>query len=98
MSDGDERRCLEATVQGRVQGVWFRASTQERARELGLTGWVKNNPDGSVSLMAHGTASQLEQLVSFLHDGPPLAEVTGVEVQWTQPGEPLHDFVIQRGG
>lgn len=70
------RRCL---VSGRVQGVWFRASTRDEALRLGLTGYAKNLPDGRVEVLACGPAEALDALGRWLHQGPPLAEVTAVE-------------------
>lgn len=70
---------LNITVRGRVQGVSFRASTAEQAECLGLQGWVCNQPDGSVYLEAEGEADALEELLDWLHQGPPAAEVTQVD-------------------
>ena len=70
--------CRHYLVSGRVQGVWYRASTCERARELGLSGWVRNLPDGRVELIASGPRAQLEALEHWLWQGPPMARVTAV--------------------
>lgn len=67
-------------INGRVQGVFFRASTAERARVLGLTGRARNCPDGSVEVLAAGAPADLAQLIEWLHHGPPLARVERVEV------------------
>src|SRR3989304_3720452 len=56
-------------IHGRVQGVFFRASTMDKARELGLTGWVRNNPDGSVELVAEGCGEGVEKIVEWSHAG-----------------------------
>jgi len=74
-----------AVVRGRVQGVWFRASTAERARALGLRGRAVNRPDGSVLVQAAGDAKALERLVEWLHKGPPMARVDAVEVEAIDP-------------
>jgi acylphosphatase len=68
-------------VKGRVQGVYFRASTVQQARHLGLTGWVMNCPDGSVEVLAEGPSDKLEDLVAWCGQGPPGARVEGVELQ-----------------
>ena len=68
-------------IVGKVQGVWYRASTQQKAAELGLAGWVKNNPDGSVLLQAQGELSALSALEQWCWQGPPLAKVTKVSKQ-----------------
>ena len=70
-----------ARVRGRVQGVFYRASTCDRAAELGLVGWVRNCPDGSVELEAEGPGEKVEQLITWCRSGPPGARVTGVEVE-----------------
>jgi acylphosphatase len=78
------RRCL---VAGRVQGVWFRSSTQQQARALGLTGSAVNLPDGRVEVIACGDATAVETLSAWLWQGPELAQVSDVEcMPWTDPG------------
>lgn len=75
-------------VRGRVQGVFFRASTCERAREIGLRGWVRNLPDGRVEVVAEGEPSALEALEVWLRQGPPMARVDDVTHEKTEsPGE-----------
>lgn len=69
-------------VTGRVQGVFFRAFTRERALALGLTGWVKNLPDGRVEVLVEGERSQVEQLIAALKQGPPHSYVERAEVLW----------------
>lgn len=68
-------------VKGRVQGVYFRASTVQQARHLGLTGWVMNRRDGSVEVLAEGPSDRLEELVAWCGQGPPGARVERVELQ-----------------
>ena len=72
---------IHAKVTGIVQGVYFRASTRDTARALGLTGWVKNMPDGSVELEAEGPEDRITQLVIWLNQGPQYARVENVEVK-----------------
>ena len=72
--------CRRFVVSGRVQGVFYRASTQDTARRLGLTGWVRNLADGRVELVACGPEGKLAELERWLWQGPPNAEVVSVEV------------------
>lgn len=73
---------FSATITGRVQGVSFRYYTQEYAEQLGLTGWVKNLPNGAVAVWAEGPRADLEKLLAWLHHGPPSARVQTVQVEW----------------
>jgi len=66
-------------VAGRVQGVSFRYHTVQQAERLGLTGWVRNHDDGSVRLEVQGPSSVVDELVRWLHEGPPHARVDGVQ-------------------
>ncbi|MCF2515356.1 acylphosphatase [Sphingomonas sp. G124] len=68
-------------VTGRVQGVFFRAWTAEQARALGVTGWVRNCPDGSVTGHLGGEEPAVQQLIELLHQGPPSAQVAAVDVE-----------------
>jgi acylphosphatase len=68
-------------VSGRVQGVGFRWFVEKHAVEIGVTGWVRNEDDGRVQVYAVGTSDQLNQLAGFLHRGPRMADVRGVEEQ-----------------
>jgi len=82
MSSADSAHRLvrvHARVRGHVQGVYFRASTQEEARRLGLAGWVRNRRDGTVELVAEGTRAQIDALLDYVAVGPPLATVREVE-------------------
>lgn len=67
------------TVSGKVQGVWFRASTREQALVLGLSGYVRNISDGRVQVEAQGNIDVLDKLEQWLQHGPPMAKVSGVE-------------------
>ena len=87
-------QCHRFTVTGRVQGVWFRQSTLERATELGLTGWVRNRADGRVELLACGEAKALEQLRLWLWEGPRMAEVSGVDEEAAADTPPA-DFSVR---
>ncbi|MHB8455103.1 MAG: acylphosphatase [Acidiferrobacterales bacterium] len=71
-------RCSRFVVSGRVQGVFFRAATRNEAQRLGLTGWVRNQDDGTVEVVACGAEQELGQLENWLWQGPPNARVTAV--------------------
>ena len=72
-------KCIHCYISGRVQGVFFRASTQKQALSLGLSGWAKNLPDGRVEVLACGDQQALAQLRQWLRRGPSIAQVTHVE-------------------
>jgi acylphosphatase len=81
----DARRAIRCVVAGRVQGVYYRAATVERASELGLGGWVKNLADGRVEAVASGPLEALTEFAAWLWQGPPAARVTSVQVEeWTE--------------
>jgi acylphosphatase len=85
---------LHAIVRGRVQGVSFRHYTHQRAKELGLTGWVRNLPDGTVEVTAEGERETLEQLLGFLDTGPLGAHVVHVLKHWQPASDQYHDFDV----
>jgi acylphosphatase len=76
---------VEVVVTGRVQGVAFRAYCQQEATRCGVTGWVRNQPDGSVAAHFEGPATAVERMVGWCREGPSYAVVTGVDVRPTQP-------------
>jgi acylphosphatase len=82
-------------VRGRVQGVFYRARTKEKAIELELNGWVKNRMDGTVEIVAEGTKEDLERLVDWSKYGPEDAHVTKVEVKWQPFVDEFSDFTVQ---
>ena len=96
MADPEDRVRVRLAIDGRVQGVFFRTSTLEEATRLGLTGWVRNCPDGSVEVVAEGQKKKIDDLVSWCHHGPPGAHVRDVLLQWEEPKEEFQDFRIRR--
>jgi len=86
---------LEANICGRVQGVSFRYYTQVEASQLELTGWVRNEPDGSVSVVAEGTEPHLEKFLTFLERGPRSARVRQVSSSWKKASREFKDFSIR---
>lgn len=88
-----DKMCVHCFVSGLVQGVWFRAATEEQATRLGLTGWVRNLPDGRVEVLGCGAREQVLALCEWLKHGPTRAKVSGLtveELEWKDYGQ----FVI----
>lgn len=76
---------LRAIIHGRVQGVGFRFFACQEAKDLGLTGYVRNLPDGTVEVVAEGEESALQRFLELLKEGPRLAHVTRVDTSWSEP-------------
>jgi acylphosphatase len=74
-----------AVIRGRVQGVFFRAETRDRARSLGLSGWVRNVPDGTVEAVFEGDRERIESILGWCRQGPALAQVDEVQIEWLEP-------------
>jgi acylphosphatase len=91
MTDRVARRVV---VDGRVQGVFFRDETRRQARRLGVSGWVRNCPDGTVEAHLEGPPSAVDGLVRWLHEGPPHADVSAVRVGDAEP-EGRDGFVVR---
>jgi acylphosphatase len=83
-------------ISGMVQGVYFRHSTRERARELGLAGWVRNRSEGSVEAAFQGPPEAVDEMIRWCHQGPPGSRVAAVEVIEEASDEPLAGFSIRR--
>ena len=81
MSTTPSQTRIRLIVKGRVQGVYFRASTVQCARHLGLTGWVMNRYDGSVEMVAEGRPDGIEEFIVWCRQGPPGARVDEVDLQ-----------------
>lgn len=80
-----ERVRARVLVSGRVQGVYFRASTCEEATTLGVDGWVRNLPDGRVEAVFEGSRGRVERALAWTRVGPARADVRAVEVAWEPP-------------
>ena len=96
MNTGEDNVRVRLRIAGRVQGVFFRASTQDHAQRLGIGGWVRNCPDGSVEVCAEGERSQIENLIAWCRNGPRGAQVNEVGVQWEEFNGEFPDFRIAR--
>jgi acylphosphatase len=86
----------EIVVRGRVQGVFFRASAQQEALRLGLTGEVRNLPDGSVEAIVEGEKSAVDDFVAWCRRGPPSADVEDVQVKLLPPRDEFRTFTVTR--
>ena len=86
---------VHALLRGRVQGVWFRASTREEALRLRLTGWVRNLSDGRVEVVAEGDGDAVETLLSwFRRGGPPMGRVDDLAIEHETPTQGLTTFEV----
>ena len=90
---GKER--VHLVVRGRVQGVYYRATTQKKAIELGLVGWVRNRADGTVEVVAEGDREALEKLIEWCRVGPEGAHVTYVDANWEYYEGEFTEFTIK---
>jgi acylphosphatase len=85
---------VHIVVSGMVQGVGFRYFIHHHARQLGLTGWVKNLPNGDVEIQAEGNREFVESLVTYARRGPRLAVVSNVCLEWKEPSNQFTSFEI----
>ncbi len=85
---------VHLVISGRVQGVWFRASTRRAAEEFGVCGWVRNLADGRVEAMAEGDRASLDQLVAWAWKGPAAARVEAVLCRWRPADGSFSDFSV----
>lgn len=81
-------------VSGKVQGVYYRAKTRREARNVGVSGWVKNLPDGRVEAVFEGDGEAVRRMVDWCHEGSPTAVVDSVDVEWEEP-EGLESFEVR---
>lgn len=92
--DGDRTRA-HAYVSGDVQGVFFRDSARQRAEELGLSGWVRNLPDGRVEVLFEGSSKKVEEMVRWCEQGPPHARVESVDSEYGEAHGDLRGFEVR---
>ena len=90
-----EKARISILIKGQVQGVFFRYETKKEAEKLELTGWVKNNNDGTVEVLAEGDKVNLEKLVEWCKSGPDSARVENVEIKWLPYTGELMKFEIR---
>ena len=91
----DMKKRMHLIVEGRVHGVGFRFTTRDKGKILGLTGWVKNNPDGSVEVLAEGEEENLSKLLEFCRNGPSMAHVVDIKINWSDCEDEFDSFSIK---
>ena len=94
MAEAGERVRAHVWIAGRVQGVAFRAYTVDEAAARGVTGWVRNSPDGRVEAVCEGERTAVEAMIAWCRKGPPAARVSSVEVVWEETKGEL-GFVVR---
>lgn len=82
-------------IHGRVQGVFFRDTTRRKARKLGLTGWVANQDDGTVKVVAEGEEEKLKDFIKWCYNGPIIARVDRVDIEWQEASGEFEGFEIR---
>lgn len=92
----DKKICAHILVSGIVQGVFFRANTKEKAKELKIKGWVKNLSDGRVEILAEGDEEKIQMLIEWCWKGPELAKVENVDVSYKKFSGKFNSFEILR--
>jgi acylphosphatase len=85
-----------AIFRGRVQGVFFRANTERKARELGLVGWVRNLADGTVEAVFEGEKQGISKAIEWCRGNQPYAKVSSVDVTWDDPTDQFTSFEVRR--
>ncbi len=88
---------IQLVVQGRVQGVFFRATAQREARQNALTGWVKNRKDGSIEMVVEGEEDAVKDFLAWANAGPSTARVDKVDIKWRSYTGEFSDFRIAGG-
>jgi len=82
-------------ISGKVQGVFFRDNTRNKARLLGLFGWIRNLPDGRVEAVFEGEKEKIEEILKWLREGPEMADVDGLSVEWQDYKGEFTNFEIR---
>jgi acylphosphatase len=93
--ESGEREQARVYVSGKVQGVFFRDATREKAEQLGLAGWVRNLPDGRVEALFDGPSETVREMVRWCEEGPSHAEVEDVDAEFEASGGDLEGFVVR---
>jgi acylphosphatase len=91
----DDHERARVTISGRVQGVFFRDSTREKAEDLGLAGWVKNAPDGRVEALFEGPSQSVREMLDWCEHGPSQASVKSVDADFEEARGELEGFEVR---
>lgn len=94
----EEKIKARIVVSGRVQGVLYRRTAQQKATELGITGWAHNTIDGRVEIECEGFGENIEKFIEWCTQGPPLAKVENIEVEYGECGDEFSDFQAREFG
>ncbi len=86
---------VHVVISGKVQGVWFRVNTKQKAEQLGVTGWVKNREDGRVEAIFEGEEKYVKEMLEWCQNGPPLAKVDNVDIEKNLNTDQYEDFTIK---
>ena len=86
---------VHVKISGKVQGVWFRASTKQQAEQIGITGWVRNTSDGKVEAVFQGTKDQIDEMIRWCHQGPTLSHVEHIEITDNENAKTFDTFTIK---
>ncbi|MHA2170988.1 MAG: acylphosphatase [Candidatus Kariarchaeaceae archaeon] len=89
------RKRVELHITGQVQGIFFRVNAKELASSLSIVGWVKNNPDGSVSILAEGPSDLVNDFIDWCKKGPSMAKVKSVDITEKKPNDEFTKFEIK---
>lgn len=89
------KKNIHVTVYGKVQGVWFRANTKQKAEQLGVTGWVKNTTHGAVEAIFEGEENCIKEMIEWCKNGPPQANVENIEIKEQNPTNGFDGFSIK---
>jgi acylphosphatase len=89
------KKNVHVLISGRVQGVWYRASTKQKAEELGITGWVRNTKDGNVEATFEGEEEKIDEMINWCYKGPSLAKVSNIDIKNNQEIIGFDEFKIK---
>jgi len=86
---------VHVIISGRVQGVWFRANTRDKAEQLGINGWVRNTHDGNVEAVFEGDEEHIKEMINWCRQGPPMAKVENLIIEKQPVSDEFNGFSIK---